>query len=635
MPSQIVTAWWQYNPIYQKPTVLEPVQPYSWYWYYGPDPAAGVSYGQYEDLDHKFQLVTQKGDKVFSPVTGKEMKFISDVPQNEVKAVLALSTSGKGTREKVSCSSCKADLVSTVSTASAKVVHCCCCGDKVKAEKSETTTALSNERTEIMAIEKDRLARVKEIRSRVKANLLKEESKVVEASEDEWVSLDQIQQALAEVEAEEAKKEKEEAKPAEDLATSESDEGEVSLDELMEAITAVGEEESQEAEAAEEEAEEPAESAEEPKAEDEYMDLDMVLSALNKKESLRKKAEARKRAEAKTRWLERRRKIKAEEEKAEEDAEEAEEASEEVEGDEVKVENVDNPPPVPVMEEAVEPEESVAMKFEPLASVDSLKRVKKDQIDMSLFGENSENPTWHVTVAGVPTARIQLKVQASADDIRDVFVSEDYALSLVDHCDKSGFVETMNKVNAEFWANHVSNKTIAARFEQAAEKKYANEYKKVLAVFRSDFLNCLNIVNAGLNKNFYPEIGNPLKGSLFANLTMVGLPEQTATSAIEKAFSEGASDYFHSLFDKSEEYMDMNPVARSEVAKAITRATTISMADDSLARAEPATLAERLDRASRVSASVANTSGFQVREPLSIDAEEYKRQVRSAWRGRK
>jgi len=405
----------------------------------------------------------------------------------------------------------------------------------------------------------------------------------------------------------------------------------------MEAMKAVGgDDEAAEEEMEEEAAEEAAPAAAPAPAEDEYMDLDMVLSTLNKREAQREKAEAKKKAEARARWMERRkkavaaRKVKAAEE-MEEEAKEKEEASEEAPAEKAAEPDMAAEENAPAEEVK---EESVAMKFEPLASVDALKGIKRDQIDMSLFGDNSDNPTWHVTVAGVPTARIQLKAQASAEDIRDVFVTDDYAFSLIDHCEKSGFVETMNKVNAEFWANYTSNKKAAARYEASAEQKYSAEYKKLLASFRNDFINCLNIVNAGLNKNFYPEIGNPLKGSLFANLTMVGLPEQTATSAIEKAFAEGAADYFTSLFEKSEEYMDMSPAVRSEMAKAITRANTVNIDNAAMASAEPATLAERMSRSSATAMATAG-SAFQVRaQPLSIDTDDYKRQLKAAWRSK-
>jgi chemotaxis protein histidine kinase CheA len=639
----ISLSWWHYNPIYQKPTTLEAVQPYQWYWYYGPDPAAGVSYGQYEDSDNDFSIVTKKGDKVFSPVSGKEMEFVSDVSSKEVEGVMALSTSGKGTMERTSCSSCQARLVSTVSMAKAAVVHCCCCGNRVKAAK--ICESFSNERVKTMSIEKSRLDQVKGLRAKVKANLLAKEAtagikrliKAKSEDKEEWVSLDTIQKALAEVEEEEALLEKE-------AMLEKEDEDSVSLDDLMSAMNAVSEEEAAESEEEEEEeaaeSEEPAEAppaAEAPPpAQDEYMDLDMVLSTLNKREAQRAKMEATKRAEVRARMEKRKKaqaayRLKAEEEKKE-DLAEAEEEKEESSSEEASEEAAEKAEPNMVSEENPLPAPAAeAMKFEPLASFSALKGIKRDQIDMSLFGDNSENPTWHVTVAGVPTARIQLKAQASAEDIRDVFVSDDYAFSLIDHCEKSGFVETMNKVNAEFWANFTSNKKVAARFEASAEKKYSTEYKKTMASFRNDFINCLNIVNAGMNKNFYPEIGNPLKGSLFANLTMVGLPEQTATAAIEKAFAEGAADYFNSLFEKSQEYMDLSPVVRSEMAKAITRANTVNIDNDALASAEPATLGERMARASATAMASAG-SAFQVRaQPLSIDADDYKRQLKAVF----
>jgi hypothetical protein len=273
------------------------------------------------------------------------------------------------------------------------------------------------------------------------------------------------------------------------------------------------------------------------------------------------------------------------------------------------------------------------MKFEPLAALANLKDLHKEDIDMTLYNEDSANPTWNVTVAGIPTARIELRKQAAADEIRAVFCSEDYAKDLMVHCEKTGFIQTMNKVKAEFWSNYTSNKKIATRFKQEAKASFENERKRLLASYRQEYRNCINIVSAGMSKNFYPDMGNALKENLFANLRTVGLPEQTAISVVEKSFAEGSAQYFESLFEKAEEYMNLTPDSRKEIAAAISHGSHLEHTA-SLHEVAPATLGDRVAQASTVANTFNGAPSMRVSNDVVIDSNAYKAQLRSVWRNR-
>jgi hypothetical protein len=194
----------------------------------------------------------------------------------------------------------------------------------------------------------------------------------------------------------------------------------------------------------------------------------------------------------------------------------------------------------------------------------------------------------------------------------------------------------MKKVGAEFWSNHTSDEKVAAKYQTMAQKAIETEKAKVLASFRNDFMNCLKITTAGLNKNFYPELGNPLKDSFFNNLHVAGLPEKTAYSVIEKSFAEGAANYFNTLFDKATEYMNLSREARAEISNAIGTANPIDTfsADGGLQSAQPASLADRVAAAS-ATAQVSQASNFTVTEQVNIDAEDFKSQLKSSWARRR
>ena len=623
-------ARWKYNPLIMKPISLEPVVPWS-YTYYGPDPAAGVSYGCFRDESAGFELFSQ-GDVVYSPATGEPMVRVADASHEEIKQLMADATAS-ASHKALFCKACQTSLSATANLEGFEEVHCMNCGAMVEVATPKQTKGKTMDTSQMQAI-KDK------IKAKLAASVktVKAEEEKVEKVEEKKAKADDV----AAPAVEEKKEEKSEA--AEDY---------VSLDEILEAV---GSEEAKEEEKKPEVAEES--KKEEKDAKDEFLDLDMVLSSIRRKERSERISRARKTradrmrvlAKLKARRLalaeseeekEEEKKAKAEEKKEEAKpaveekkakADEAAPAVEEAKPSEKEPDMVaqENPlPAAPAAEApvAVEPAaDAEAMKFEPLASASYFNGAKKEEVEMALYGEGSENPAWNVTVAGIPAARIQLSNQANPEEIRRVFCSEEYAMDIVEHCAKAGFVDTMHKVNAEFWANKFSDSQIAKRVKAEANEVINSEKKKMVASFREDFLHSLKVVVAGMNKNFFP-IGNSLKDQLFSNMVTVGLPQQTAETVVEKSFAEGAAEYFNTLFDKATEFSGLTQEARAEISKAIGASGTLTAS--ALENAEPATLSERLAQAS-VTPSV--SAGFRVQSQLSVDSVDYKAQLKNAWR---
>jgi len=748
-------SWWRYNPILQKPRSLDPVRPWSWFWYYGPDPAAGVSYGQFHDTENKFDIVTEKPEEpnvVYSPATGKAMDFVADVSYGELQDLLKKTTSHT-IDHMANCVACELDLMSDFDLGVPDELFCPKCAGKVDVsnpdsnlQEKKTMRKVKAKATKKRSAVASKEKRVESLKTRIRASILKkrkaEAAKVgarkqpskakltpkqlrqralarkrrAQAADDnEMISLDTIMEAM-EQEEEEAPEEEvmmeeedeevmmeeegleeeesaewgggigtpmeedfeEEAPEEEDIeAASEEDFEEEDLEEEVMMEEEGDEDEDEEEaemgsymdeeiieevaeEAPEEEAEEAEEEGEEGEegGEDDYMDLDMVISMIQKKEKLAKakrrakiKTLAKKKALAKKKSLgKKRRRVLAEED--EDDAGEAGGAGEEPDAGDPNDSPVDEivdelaetgdtaPEPDMVSEENPDADEegdaAEAMRFEPLASVADLQDTAKEDIDLSLYGEDTDNPVWNVTVAGIPTARIQLKTQDYPDEIRAAFCSDDYAKNIIIHCEKTGFTKTMQNVKAEFWSNYTSNSKIAARYQNQAEKKFGAQRKKLVATFRDNYRNCINIVQAGMSKNFFPELGNPLKDALFTNLKTLGLPEQTAISAIEKSFTESAADYFEALFNKSEDYLDKHPEARKEIAMAIANGSTLNHSNAQVEPQHAGSLSDRVAQASVIPAANNGfvTAGLKVSRDLVLDTESYKDQLRSVMRSR-
>ena len=81
----------KYNPVYQKPTHMGNDKLGSGYHYYGPPPDAGTSYGYYADASSGLRLIAPMSKQVFSPISGKRMKYEGKVDIEGLASVLALA----------------------------------------------------------------------------------------------------------------------------------------------------------------------------------------------------------------------------------------------------------------------------------------------------------------------------------------------------------------------------------------------------------------------------------------------------------------------------------------------------------------------------------------------------------------
>jgi hypothetical protein len=726
-------AWWRYNPIYQKPTSFEPIAPWSWFYYYGPDPAAGISYGCYYSSEEKVKIIHPINQKVFSPFTGEPISLREEIDRQKVESFLKKSHAAS---DIVECEKCKAKFIGQ---SSRTANYCISCGTQIIGEDSMSL------KTKVVAkLEAERKrARLARARAKVKA-----EAEKKALSEEEYVSVEDI---LKEMKADEKKARK--PKKEMDLDSF----AESSLEDFLE----VEPEEQHEEEAHEEEKEEQHEEEAHEEhdhemlevREDEFyipeheempepaMDYSADLSqpleqaaeedvekALAKKhkakasawrrltsaqfqttaKSLRVKASAgewyslmrgskpvvmvkvegktvtdcktegnKPCSEALTKevvafMVERKLKpaahlyrVKAEpeaveeemihideliemlekkkeedeeyvaledlveelEEKEEEEEEHEEEPAEEAEKEDEHEEEAHEEEKAFISDEM----KAESMKFEPVASLASLNKAGKNNIDMILFNETSENPFWNITVAGIPAARVCLASQDNPEDIKEVFCSEGYAKELMGHCGKVGFMSAMKQVRAQFWATTDTNAERAERMKAQAQASLENERREYLSSYKRDFLHCLSIAIAGINKNFYPDLGNPLKDTLFSNLRLAGLSEATAQSVIEKSFKEGAAPYFDALITKATEYMSLPKEAKAEISKAIASSDLVAALNDNPLDNFAADLGERLAQASVMPSMLANQGGLSVTSSVSVDSESYKNRLKSAW----
>ncbi len=276
-----------------------------------------------------------------------------------------------------------------------------------------------------------------------------------------------------------------------------------------------------------------------------------------------------------------------------------------------------------LMDKATDPSE--ALRYESLASNESLASISKDDVELVLFGDKSENPTWIAFAHATPVAKIELSAQDNAEAIREVFASTDYANDLITHIADIGMVECLKKVNASFYANHISDKAIASRYEAQAQEQVSKFKAQAETKLRNDVLSALDVITVAMNKNLYPDVGHPLKDALYDSMVLAGMPEATAQSVIDSSFAAASSNYYQVVFEKALAFMNMSDTSKSEIKSMISESNTVA-ADVNV---EPSTLSERLGRASSIASLQNYAPSLKVQSEIKIDKDSFKARLKN------
>jgi hypothetical protein len=258
-----------------------------------------------------------------------------------------------------------------------------------------------------------------------------------------------------------------------------------------------------------------------------------------------------------------------------------------------------------------------AVKYEALSKTLPATLTEAD-VNGTLFAEDTVDPYWNIDIQGRPTATVHLADQPKPEETRELFVSENYFNGVAQAIARMGAAPVLKQINARFWTNEVD----ASELSKKIEAKYAEKYQEHINAVTDKLLHCIEIVNAGMDKNFFQDVDHPMKLSLYEVMSKYGIPANDRMQIIESAFEAGATPYFKTVFEKAVEFVGMEPTALAQVEQAIGKAGVIKpevdasfvaesdtdLSDPSTAR----TLSERLART-----SVAINSGFEAQDPKS------------------
>lgn len=313
-----------------------------------------------------------------------------------------------------------------------------------------------------------------------------------------------------------------------------------------------------------------------------------------------------------------------------------EEPAEEVPvGQEEPVEDVEEEEALPAEEE-----EETAVKYEALQELEAIEEepLTEGDVHMTLFDDQDDaghalaNPYWNVDVKGQPVGRVYLQDQPKPEEIREVFCSADYHRGVAGAIEKVGLGPVLKQIKAHLWANRLYEtdfaKQVRAEVEASANARVVATTKNLMR----DLLERVAVVCAGMDKNFYREVGNPLKEALWGELHGFGITNPSPI--IEAAFRKGSTRYFETVLSKAVEYMEMEPKALEQVRRAIGEADVLPPGDetqgDELPDATPASPEEMPTLSDRLAASSVAIGGIPA---VTGDAlGDHKRALRSELR---
>ena len=246
-------------------------------------------------------------------------------------------------------------------------------------------------------------------------------------------------------------------------------------------------------------------------------------------------------------------------------------------------------------EEKEQEQEAMSMKTEFLASLANL---TGERVEMSLYGEESENPFWNLTVDSEPVGRIYLGDQQDSQNIRSSFTSDAYAENFGNAIGKVGVERMLGLAKARLYAHEVDAANVTARLREKAKTEARAEFEEKLVTLRQDFKNAMTVAMIATDKNYFQGEGaHQLKGGLFNALVQAGLESTHAVAAIESGFAD-APAYWDFIMSKATELMDMPKEARESFEKNVLASGNIEITVQQDPGSEEQQIMNRLVRSS-------------------------------------
>jgi len=230
-----------------------------------------------------------------------------------------------------------------------------------------------------------------------------------------------------------------------------------------------------------------------------------------------------------------------------------------------------------LQEELMEPQHGMdpaeSAHVEMLSNFDDIGIVAAEDVVMSLYNADQDNPHWNIDIAGRPVARVELASQPKPEEVRSTFLSGPYAENIAQAIAKVGVAEVLSAINAKPYAAKIEAGTLAEKIRAKIEAEMEEKLAEAIGSLRDRFLTAAKIALSGYNNNFFRGEDHQLKAALWSELGRIGVRD--AAGLIEASFEEGSVPFFESVLAKAEELMDLPDEARDAIAKAIPESNSL------------------------------------------------------------
>jgi hypothetical protein len=210
---------------------------------------------------------------------------------------------------------------------------------------------------------------------------------------------------------------------------------------------------------------------------------------------------------------------------------------------------------------------------EMLSNFEDIGIVAAEDVVMSLYNADQENPHWNIDINGRPVARVELASQPKPEEVRSTFLSGPYAENIAQAMAKVGVVDVLSAINAKPYAAKIEVGKLAEKIRAKVEAEMEEKLAEAVGTLRDRFLTAAKIALAGYNCNFFRGEDHQLKAAIWSELGRIGVRD--AAGLIEASFDEGSVPFFESVLSKAEELMDLPDEARDAIAKAIPESNSL------------------------------------------------------------
>ena len=222
-------------------------------------------------------------------------------------------------------------------------------------------------------------------------------------------------------------------------------------------------------------------------------------------------------------------------------------------------------------DQGMDPAESAHVEM--LSNFDDIGIVAAEDVVMSLYNADQENPHWNIDIDGRPVARVELASQPKPEEVRSTFLSGPYAENIAQAMAKVGVVDVLSAINAKPYAAKIEAGKLADKIRVKVEAEYEEKFAEAVGNLRERFMASAKIALAGYNANFFRGEDHQLKAAIWSELGRIGVRD--ASGLIEASFEEGSVPFFTSVMVKAEELMDLPDEARDAIAKAIPECNSL------------------------------------------------------------